>query len=253
MLPLPELQRRFGTNLLDAAAPLPPVRANGLSAARRLQVYRHNMLSALVAALETVFPASCRLVGEEFFAAAARVYIAEHPSRSGNIQDYGSDFPAFLQGYDPAASLPYLGDVARLEWARLQASMAEDSQALDLARLATQPPDTLPDLRFVHQAGAYLLESCFPVLSLWEFCQAPDPVGQFSLDVLGERVRVARAGFDVVQRRLTPGEYAFHVSLFRGETFGTACAAALDLEPGFDVQAQFSALVREQILTDSHT
>lgn len=249
MLPLHELQQRFGHALRDPEAPPPPARASGLSTARRLQVYRHNTESALLAALETVYPVTRRLVGEEFFTAAGLEYIRLNPSHSGNIQDYGGALPLFLAEFDPAGSLPYLSDVAALEWRRLQTALAPPHVPMDLVALAAVPAELQPELHFHHQPAARALCSRFPILTLWEFCQAEDPQGELKLDGPGECVLFARPGLDVTMRRLTPGEYRFLKCLCRGETFEHACREALETEPGFDVERQFAKLVQEEILT----
>ena len=249
MLPLPELQRRLGASLRHPGGTELPVRARGLSAERRLQVYRHNMQSALQAALEAVYPVTRRLVGEEFFAAAAQGYIAANPSRSGNIQDYGGAFPKFLAEYVPAASLPYLGDVAALEWRRLQTTLAPPHLPMDLEALAAVPAELQPSLHFHHQPAARALSSSFPILSIWEFCQQQEPEGELLLEGPGECVLFARPRLDVTMRLVTPGEYRFLQALCRGDAFEHACQEALAAEPKFDVERQFAKLVQEEILT----
>lgn len=249
MQPLPELQARFGRVLRDPTAPLPPIRAKGLDAARRLQVYRHNHEIALASALRAVYPVTERLVGEEFFAAAAAAYARQNPSHSGNVQDYGGAFSSFLATYGPAADLPYLADVAALEWRRLQTAVAPTHMPMDLKALAAVPADDLPELHFHHQPAARAFKSPFPVLSIWEFCQQTDPEGELDLELGGQCVLFSRPVLDVQMRLVTPGEYAFLQRLCRGGTFEAACRDALAVEQGFDVEERFTALVREEILT----
>ena len=250
MLPLPELQRHFSLALHDPELKVQGVRAGKLDPARRLQVYRNNMQTALTSALAAVYPITLKLVGEEFFEAAAHEYAQANPSRSGNIQVYGGAFPLFLGRYGPASSLPYLGDVAALEWHRQQTAVAPSHRGLDTATLATVPAEMQPELRFHHQPSVRIFDSRFPVLSIWEFCSQPDPQGSLDIDMPGECVLLARPALDVVMRRLSPGEYRFLHGLCRGDSFGEACAAALEAEPLFDVPGRFAALVQDEILTD---
>jgi hypothetical protein len=197
-----------------------------------------------------VYPVIQLLVGEDFFAVAADAYAAANPSRSGNIQDYGGAFSKFLEGYTPAASLPYLSDVASLEWRRLQTSIAEQHASLDVQALAQIPQDELPELRFHHQPGAQAFASPYPILSIWEFSQQAEPEGELGLDIGGECVLFYRADLDVRMRRISAGEHAFLVSLYRGSSFAKACEAAMTEELSFDVQACFAAIVRDEMLTD---
>ena len=249
MLPLPELQQRMSQALRGGDAAGLPLRDRGMTGARRLQVYRNNHVSALREALRAVYPVTERLVGEEFFASAADAYVAANPSRSGNIQDYGGAFPLFLEDYAPAMSLPYLGDVAALEWRRLQTAIAPLHQPMDLEALAKVPRDALTELRFHHQPAARALDSRFPILSIWRFCQQVEPQGELDLDRGSERVLFSRRAEEVEMRLLSPGEYAFLRVLCRGETFEVACRTALTVERGFDVEERFAMLVRDEVLT----
>ena len=89
--------------------------------AKRFAVYRNNVVVSLIDALATRFPAAQRIVGEEFFRAMAGVFARAHPPRSPLMMTYGEDLPAFIETFAPAAELPYLADVARLEAARTRA------------------------------------------------------------------------------------------------------------------------------------
>lgn len=249
MLPLPELQDRFAHALAGGQGAELLVRGNGLSAAQRLQVYRNNMQSVLIAALCSVYPVTERLVGEGFFCAAAYAYLKSNPSHSGNIQDYGGAFSQFLNGFEPAASLPYLGDMAALEWRRLQTALAPPHTPMDMAALAAVPQELQPELHFRHQPAARAFCSRFPVLTIWEYCQSLAPEKDLDIDLPGECVLFARPGLDVYMRRLTRGEYAFLHHLCRGHSFEEACLEALKAEPGFEVERRFAELVREEILT----
>ena len=248
MLQLPELQRYFARSLAGNAAEL-PIRGNGLGGFQRLQVYRNNMQSALTAALRATYPVTERLVWEEFFTAAAFSYVAANPSHSGNIQDYGGAFSRFLEGFTPATSLPYLGDVAALEWRRLQTALAPPHVPMDLAALAAVPRELQPELHFRHQPAARAFCSRFPVLTIWEYCQDPAPEEDLHIGLPGECVLFARPDLDVYMRRLTAGEYAFLHQLCSGHTLEEACLVALGTEPDFDVERRFAELVREEILT----
>lgn len=250
MLPLPELQQKLGQALRGGVAAGLPLRDRGnIPGTRRLQVYRNNHLTALREALRTVYPVTERLVGEDFFGAATEMYVAANPSHSGNIQDYGGAFPLFLEDYAPAASLPYLADVAALEWRRLQTALAPPHTPMDLKALAEVPAEMLTELHFHHQPAARAIDSRFPILSIWQFCRLPDPQGQLDLDKGSERVLFSRRAHDVEMRLLSPGEYAFLRVLCRGETFASACHMALTVERNFDVQERFAALVRDEVLT----
>lgn len=95
--------------------------------AGRFNIYRNNLRITLRNALRTTFPAIEKLVGEEYFSALALAFVELHPPRSAIMSDYGDCFADFLAGLDPLSNYPYLPDVARIEFARVQAYHAADA------------------------------------------------------------------------------------------------------------------------------
>jgi preprotein translocase subunit SecD len=94
---------------------------------KRFAVYRNNVASSLINALRTRFPATEKIVGDEFFAAMAHLFITGNLPRSPVLMFYGDAYPDFIAGFEPARELPYLPDVARLEAARTHAYHAADA------------------------------------------------------------------------------------------------------------------------------
>lgn len=237
MSALRELQSTVLSTLLgqdDAAATL--VRDNGLAGARRLQVYRNNMFTSLTDALAAVYPVIARLVGEGFFAAAAQEYIRVHPSRSGNVHDFGSAFPDFLASFRGAAALPYLADVARLEWAYHQVFHATEQPPLDPRRIAEVSENAQPSLCLVLQPALRLLASPYPILRIWQVNQAGyADAAEVSLDEGGIHLLVRQRQLEIEFWTLGAGEFALLSRLADDDTLGDAVAAALAVEPELDV------------------
>ena len=126
---LPDLQRSFTQALLDPSTHVPGAIRGAMhhESEHRFAVHRNNVTVSLVAALAARFPVVERLVGEEFFRAMARAYVKREPPRSPVLLHYGATFPGFIEEFEPARTLAYLGDVARLELARGRAYHAADA------------------------------------------------------------------------------------------------------------------------------
>ncbi|MFA7290739.1 MAG: DNA-binding domain-containing protein, partial [Rhodocyclaceae bacterium] len=133
----------FAAALLDPAQPAPAglITWNGSDPAQRFGIYRNNVMVSLIEALADTFPVVQTLVGEEFFRAMAREFVRVSPPVSPVLAYYGDEFPAFVEHFPPAASLPYLADVARLEYARVLAFHAADSVPLATETLMAQLAD----------------------------------------------------------------------------------------------------------------
>jgi hypothetical protein len=154
------LQGEFARGLLDR---VPSVA--GLTAGHRFAVHRNNVYAGLVGVLQARYPVIERLVGEEFFGAAAQAFITASPPSSPVLLVYGEGFAAFLAGFEPAACLPYLPDVARLEWLRHAAFHAADCLPLTAADLAPAAGRE-EELIFEVHPSLGLISSPFPALSI---------------------------------------------------------------------------------------
>ncbi len=251
----PPGQAAFAAALLDPALPCPPgLRAwNGSDPARRLAVYRNNVVGSLVDALASTFEVTQQLVGTEFFRAMAAVYVRRHPPRSRILAHYGGGFPAFVADFEPAAALPYLADVARLEFARVQAGHAADAAPIAATTLAQAlaDPQALAEMRLQWHASLQPIESPYAVVTLWAAHQGDGEIPTVEVDH-AEQALVLRDGLEVLVLPADAGGTRF-VDLTRaGATFGAAAAAAASVDPGFDLGATLARLLRHGALVALH-
>ena len=258
---LAELQADFAAALSDPERPAPAdVRGRAkLPQSRRFNVYRNNMMVSLIEALEATFPVVQRLVGADFFKAAAKTYIRQAPPRSPVLLLYGESFGAFLDGFPPAAGVPYLGDVARLEWARVNSYHAADAEPLTIERLAAIPGDALAATRFTLHPSLRLIRSRFPVASLWAATGGGDPEVEVDMK-RGEDVAVLRPALTVDVRLLPAGGHAFMAQLAAGRSLGEAAEAAARTSGDFDLAQHLQGLFQlgavtalEPAISDSST
>ncbi|MFG1298366.1 DNA-binding domain-containing protein [Xanthobacter sp. V3C-3] len=233
---LREAQAAFAAALLNPDTPVPPGIGGpgGRADARRFAVYRNNVMVGLVDALAARFPVCAQLVGEEFFRAMARVHAAATKPRSPLLMAYGDDFPDFIAAFPPAAGLPYLADVARLEVAYGAAYHAAEAAPVTTAALGPLSPDRLSALRLSLHPSARLIRSAYPVASIWLAHQGGDAV-EGPAEWVGEDVLVVRPDADVLVHRLPEGGFAFLDELRGGRTVGEAAGAACRDGVGFDL------------------
>jgi putative DNA-binding protein len=209
---LARLQREFAAALFDESAVGRP----------GMEIYRGNVLANRRGALRATYPVVCRLVGDAFFDEAAARYAARAPSRSGDLHEYGDAFANFLEGYAHARSLPYLADVARLEWACHECYHAPDTAAFDFAALARVPSERHAGLRFLLHPAARLLRSAHPVVAIHAANQ-PGRDGAPGRSEGGDHALVRRLGLEVAVESIDPVEWEFLARLGEGATLGEAC------------------------------
>lgn len=242
-------QTVFARALLDPAQSCPEeLRAwNDSDPTPRFAVYRNNIVVSLMDALEDTFGVCCELVGENFFRAMARMFVAAHPPRSRILTFYGREFPAFIETFAPAASVPYLADVARLEIMRIEAFHAADVTPLGAEEIAgvLADPTQLPGLRIDAHPSVAVLQSRFAVFSLWagQALERVDPSQP-------QNVLVVRVGLDVQCVSVEPATGVFIDRFIQGATLAQAQQDALASEPDFDLVAALTILLRWQIITN---
>lgn len=249
MLSLRELESAFGAWILNGTES--PVLAelvapDGWPVEERLDIYRNNVFASLTKALAASFPAVSRLVDERFFAYAAHEFIRTHPPRESCLATYGAEFPDFLGGFPPCRELPYLADVARLEWLMHEAALAADLPALAPTTLASVPEEDAPHIAFGLQPSIAFLRSPFPIDRIWaanQSCNAAEEA--ITLDDGGVALEVRRAGGEIIYRRLDPASFAFRAALGAGASLGIAAEAALAEDADFDLACALPALFLE--------
>lgn len=243
-------QTGFAQAVLGMVGAFPPdlITWNRSDPGPRFAIYRNNVAVSLIDALADTYPVVQQLVGEEFFRAMARTFARRQPPTSPVMAHYGEGFAEFVDNFPPVASLPYLADVARLEWLYVRAYHAADAAPIaadEIARLLADE-SALPTVHFELHPSLAVLYSPHAVISLWAAHQgdaAPDDVA--TIDVgRQESAVVARLGLDVQVTRIRPGATAFIAALDRGVAFGAAAEAAVAADPEFDLADTLGLLIR---------
>lgn len=243
MLQLSDRQREFGAAILNPQAVMPPglVGPDGEQSLRRFSVYRNNVVVGLIDALKQSFPAVTRIVGEEFMAAMTRIYVALEPPTSPILLHYGAGFAAFIEGFRPASTVPYLADVARMERAWHEAYHARETAMLDFSKLAGLAPDEFEHVVFTPHPSLRLVSSSYPALSIWQMnveSAQPRPIDLY----VNEHAIFLRPQLEVEARAVKASSFAFVQSLVRGETVVQALREATRHDKTFDLGAHLAEL-----------
>ncbi|NWD68143.1 putative DNA-binding domain-containing protein [Pseudomonas gingeri] len=248
-------QARFSAALLDTSQACPPglCSANGADPASRFAVYRNNVQSSLINALADSYPVVMALVGEAFFRSMAGLYVQHFPPVSPILNDYGQDLGSFIQGFAPAASVPYLADVARLERLRINAYHAADATPLSPEQIGVYlaDPETLNRLQVHLHPSVTVLNSSHAVVSLWEAHQGEGPLEQLD-PTQAEAALVLRRHWQVEVFKIDIGTLVFVQSLQNGCPLELALAYAYDASAAFDPSHALALLIRYSAITHLH-
>lgn len=237
---------------LFAAPHEPPGPLAALTAQPAFAVYRNTVMKGCVDALEANFPTVLRLVGRDWFRAAAAIHAAAEPPRDARLLFYGEGFAAFLETFEPARELPYLPGVAKLDRAWIEAHVAPDA-ATDLEWLAGLPPPALATARVApHPAARWHWFDEHPVFTIWQRNRVGSE-DRGEIDWRGEGALLVRPGDSVAWREASAAECAFLDACAGGAALGQAAAAALRVQPGADLAQLLAGLLRAGALAAART
>lgn len=246
------MQPAFAAALLNPSLPPPVGLAAPSDITQRFNVYRNNVVFGLVRALAAGFSATERIVGAEFFAAMARAYVLAQPPHSPVLLHYGDSMPDFIAAFAPAAELPYLADVARLEAMRNRAHHAADADNLPPAMLARLDPASLQHMHVSLHPSCALLRSEHPAATIWAMNSDALPLTEIAAWA-PEDALVLRVGRGLTQRvdirRLPPGAAAFLDGLRNDQPLGDAALSAFAEAPDFDFPVALAALFTDGLIT----
>jgi hypothetical protein len=240
---------RFANALCDADAALPDGLTSpaGTCLEDRFNVYRNNVHVSLVESLAAGFPITRAHVGEDFFRAMARAHVQQSKPGSPQLLLHGEAFPEFVQSFEPAAALPWLPDLARLEQAWSQSWAAADAAALPITALGQRHADELLQMRVQAHPAARLVRSAWPVADLWEAHQGSE-ADLSALEWTAQNVLLCRPHADVLLQRLNDDAADFIAALMTGETIESAAAHA----PGLDAGSLLHSLFEDGFILEIH-
>jgi hypothetical protein len=148
------------------------------------KIYHNNFIATHFKALQIVYPSIQKLIGEECFENIAEVYISKNISDSYGLQEYGKDFSGFLKNFDPLKTLPYLSDIARLEWA-------------------------IHEIYYQTETETRFVSSDYPILSIWELCREQNSEKTLDLSIGGENILISKKSQDIIFKKLNKTEEMF--------------------------------------------
>jgi hypothetical protein len=153
-------RRPDGVRMEEEAAAL--VKPNDrMSAFERLEIYNRQYWFRVLGSLGEDFPGLRAVLGRTRFDGLLRAYLAQCPSRSFSLRNLGSRLPAWLEA-NPHWIAPLGGlalDMARLEWAHIEAFDEAEAPALGAGDLG----EVFATTRFALQPHLHLLRLEYPV------------------------------------------------------------------------------------------
>ncbi len=223
-------------------------------AERGLLAYRANGTALAERALAAVYPVLAQLLGEESFASMARHFWRQTPPQRGDVAQWGAALADFLDAAPQLANEPFLGDVARIEWALHCAAAAADSAA-DIGSFALLANADSEQATLTLSDGVGVLASLYPVVSIIHAHLQGEPTLAQAAALIGEGISeyalVWRQGLRPRLRASSAAEHALLVGLQAGLSLEAALAATAS-DTRFDFNDWLSQAVQSGLVTGAH-
>ena len=222
------------------------IAAQSLSPMEGLAIYQNGVRGTLRETLASIYPVCLRLVGEEFFSGMAIAYIKKFPADSADLADYGAYFSNFIADFPPAASLPYLTDVARLEWHWHRVFHGKNASILDYQALSQISPEQWGQLTFYLPENHILLQSAYPIHRIWQVNQS-NYVGEerVSLEEGACRLLIWQTNYEMHIDLLSDEEWTVLQALTSRNPLERICEKISQMTPAIDVGALLPKLVQK--------
>jgi hypothetical protein len=236
-------------------------RDHGLAPVDRLAVYANAYFVRLHDCLREDFGALARALGPATFHDLVKTYLMMHPPARPSLRHAGAHLAEHL-ATEPFAAIfsrrcSYAADLARLEWAMVDAFFAEDAPMLAREDLAAVAPETWSGLRFETTPSLHLLACAWPVHAVRErfdregtedaWDEAP------SLPAEATELRVWRLDERVRYRAIARLEGEALEAARAGEPFGVICERVAETlgeaEAASRAAALLAAWVSDGLLT----
>ena len=200
---------------------------HGSAPSERFAVYRNNAIVNTRTHLAAVFPVSAMLLGDDCFNDVARSFIVAAPPLTPVLLEYGAGFPAYLASTGLTETLPYIVDVAALEWARYRAYHAADADSVDISVMAAIDDAEIDRIRLTLHPSISLIRSSWPVVSIWQAHQQSDPASVLrNVQFNPEIALVLRPALEVHVRSVREDAGTLLQAIIDGKLLGEALDAA---------------------------
>jgi hypothetical protein len=226
-----------------------------LSAVEQLEIYREQFWLRHTSSLVEDFPGLGGIVGQAAWEKLAEAYLLGTTPDSYTLRDLGKGLPQVVERADWLPERELCVDMARLEWAYVEAFDASDTTHLNPERLASIPEHELPNARLVLAPCVRLLQVSYPVADLRRALQAaPDqPVAIPAREP--QNLLIYRKDLRLWDMKLSAVAFRLLTELARGTPLGRAAELAGDVpeaeaEIAENIGAWFQEWTRKGLVCD---
>jgi len=255
---LRQVQQRFTADILAYArghqSPSQAARhlrvPAGVDWQTRLDIYRNGYPARILESLGEAFPATANILGDGSFANLVRRYLAGVDLHSYNLNDVGERLADHCRADPLSEELPFLGDLASLEWAILRAFHSRDREPVDPTAFATYDMEDWERAVLEFQPSLAVVESAWPIRDLRDTMNVDRADIAIDLVDRPQVVLVHRRGLDVDVRVIDRRERDALETMRSGVTLASAMENLHQAgQSPEDVMRMFGAWIADGLIT----
>jgi hypothetical protein len=172
------------------------------------------------------------LLGQEAWEKVAESYLSERAYNVQALRDIGLGLPAHLSCTADLFNQELLVDMARLEFAYLQAFEARNDPVLSAEKIASIPPDAWPMARVVLSHSLQLLELGYPVADVRRRLKnAPSDFDKTKIERVPQNLVVYRRDYGLFDKHVSRPAFLLLAAFQEGKPLIPACEAVAEMEP----------------------
>jgi len=143
-----------------------------------ISIHRNNYVVSLKGSLQQLFPATQALVGNRYFAHVSHQFIDHCPLTEPHLDFYGGAFANFIKDLKALKDMPFVAQMAELEWHLDRISDMHYVKNFDFQRLSEIDESQVMGIHFSLATTCYLLSSDTNLIALHEDLSAPKRPGE---------------------------------------------------------------------------
>lgn len=221
---LVELQLAMTSQILGDDSPFPFdewIRVpDGADPRTRIAVHRDGYPARIASSLAEAFPAVANILGDGSLAKLTNRFIRDDGCSEWNLNRIGRSLPEFLESDPLTHELPFLPDLAALEWAVFECFHSAPGHEFDPSTIGALSSDDWTHARIVFRPGTAVVGSEWPIHELWNTRDLDRSEIDVDLSGRPERVLVYQVDFAIETHTVDPIEAHALESLLAGARLG---------------------------------
>ena len=216
---------------------------SGKSAEQQLSIYRGSIFGGLKKALAETYPVTKELVGEDFFNMMLGQYIKYYPCQVQDLNDYGKELAEFIQGLKQVRSVPYLAEVAELEWF-YNVCLNSEMENNNLEEISLLNDEQQGKIKFNFPKGTGLICVTYPVDLIWD---SHVNSSEKDIDLNKECVYLIiwKNVTNVEINRLSDKQFYFLKNIKDESSFSNVCLEFLNKYPNANVTEMLADVIQQ--------